>query len=69
MKVTVDAVTRPGAMVSGKVTFSDGQKATWYLDEMGRLGLVPAQQGYKPSPEDVQAFQRTLQAEMQKLGY
>ena len=67
--VTVDQVTRPGALVSGGVTFSDGQKATWYLDEMGRLGLVPAQQGYKPTPEDVQSFQRALQAEMQRLGY
>lgn len=69
VSVTLDQLTRPGALVSGGVTFSDGQKATWYLDEMGRLGLVPGQPGYKPTPEDVQAFQRALQAEMQKLGY
>lgn len=69
VSVTMDQVTRPGALVSGSATFSDGQKATWYLDEMGRLGLAPAQQGYKPTPEDVQAFQRALQAEMQRMGF
>ena len=69
VSVTVDQIARPGAFVSGGVTFSDGQSASWYLDESGRLGLAPAQQGYKPSAGDVQAFQRALQAEMQKLGY
>ena len=67
--VSLDKIARPGAMVSGSVTFSDGQTAAWYLDETGRLGLVAAQQGYKPTPADVQAFQRALQVEMQKLGY
>ncbi len=37
----VDTVARPGAMVSGSVTFSDGQKGHWYLDQMGRLGVAP----------------------------
>lgn len=67
--VNVDAVTRPGALVSGSVTFSDGQTAAWYLDQMGRLGVVPKTQGYKPSPADVEAFQRGLEAEMSKLGF
>ncbi|HVU07005.1 MAG TPA: hypothetical protein VHG89_00510 [Verrucomicrobiae bacterium] len=69
VSVTVDQITRPGAIVSGKVTFSDGQKADWYLDQTGRLGVVPAQQGYKPSPADVQDFQTALQSEVAKLGY
>jgi hypothetical protein len=69
VSVTVDQITRPGALVSGKVTFSDGQPADWYLDQMGRLGLVPQQQGYKPSAADVQDFQLALQQEMAKLGY
>jgi hypothetical protein len=56
-------------MISGKVTFSDGQIADWYLDQTGRLGVVPAQQGYKPSPADVQQFQIALQQEVAKLGY
>jgi hypothetical protein len=65
----VDQLTKPGTMISGKVTFSDGQIADWYLDQTGRLGVVPAQQGYKPSPADVQQFQIALQQEVAKLGY
>jgi len=68
VSVTVDQIARPGAVVSGKVIFSDGQKAEWYLDQMGRLGVVPGQQGYKPSAADVQQFQVALQDELQKLG-
>ncbi len=67
--MAVDQITRPGAIVSGKVTFSDGQQAEWYLDQAGRLGVVPKQQGYKPSAADVQDFQLALQQEMAKLGY
>ncbi len=69
VSVTVDQITRPGAIVSGKVNFSDGQLADWYLDQTGRLGLVPKQAGYKPSAADVQAFQLALQQEVAKLGY
>ncbi len=69
VSVTVDQITRPGAIVSGKVTFSDGQTADWYLDQMGRLGVVPKQQGYKPTAADVQDFQMALQQEVAKLGY
>jgi hypothetical protein len=69
VSVTVDQITRPGAIVSGKVTFTDGQAADWYLDQMGRLGVVPKQQGYKPSAADVQDFQLALQQEMAKMGY
>jgi hypothetical protein len=69
VSVTVDQITRPGSLISGKVTFSDGQIADWYLDQMGRLGVVPKQQGYKPLPADVQDFQMALQREVQKLGY
>jgi hypothetical protein len=69
VSVTVDQITRPGSLISGKVTFSDGQLADWYLDQMGRLGVVPKVQGYKPSAADVQEFQLALQREVQKLGY
>jgi hypothetical protein len=66
--VTADKVTRPGALVSGQVTFSDGVTAEWYLDQTGRLGVVPKQQGYKPSAADVQQFQIALEGELAKLG-
>lgn len=68
VSVTLDQITRPGAMVSGKVVFSDGNKADWYLDQTGRLGLVTQQPGYRPSPGDVQQFQAALEAELSKLG-
>jgi hypothetical protein len=69
VSVDVDQITRPGALISGKVTFSDGQLADWYLDQAGRLGVVPKQQGYKPTQGDVQQFQLALQREVAKLGY
>src|SRR5271154_6395824 len=69
VSVSVDQITKPGMMVSGKVTFSDGQIADWYLDQTGRLGVVPKTAGYKPSAADVQDFQLALQQEVAKLGY
>ncbi len=69
VSVSVDAVTQPGTLVSGTVTFSDGNTASWYLDQMGRLGLAPKQQGYRPSPEDIEDFQLEIQSELQKLGF
>ena len=68
VKVAVDQIARPGALVSGKVTFSDGKSAEWFLDQTGRLGIVPPEKGYKPSQEDLQAFNIELQNEFQKLG-
>jgi hypothetical protein len=69
VSVNVDQLAKPGMIVSGKVTFSDGQKADWYLDQSGRLGVVPAQQGYKPSAADMQQFQSALQNELARLGF
>jgi hypothetical protein len=69
VSVTVDQVTRPGALVSGNVTFSDGNSAQWYLDQTGRLGVAAKQQGYRPSENDVMAFQTELQNQLAKLGY
>src|SRR6266496_2209574 len=69
VSVRVDHLARPGAVVSGSVTFSDGQSAAWYLDQMGRLALAPKQQGYKPSQADLQTFQVELQNELAKMGF
>jgi hypothetical protein len=69
VSVSVDQIAKPGAIVSGKVTFSDGQSADWILDQTGRLGVVPKTAGYKPSAADVQDFQTALQAEIAKLGF
>jgi hypothetical protein len=69
VSVTVDQLTRPGALVSGKAKFSDGKTAEWFLDQAGRLGLAPTEKGYKPPPADLQEFQIALQTELQKIGY
>jgi hypothetical protein len=66
--VIVDHIARPGSVVSGKVTFSDGKKAEWYIDQTGRLGLAPEQAGYRPPTVDIQQFQAALEAELSKLG-
>lgn len=58
--VLLDEINIPGMLFSGKVTFSDGQKAIWYVDETGRLGLNPDQIDYKPSQEDLVSFQQEL---------
>ena len=69
VSVSVDQLARPGALVSGKVTFTDGVTAEWHLDQAGRLGLVPKQAGYRPPPADLQQFQMALENELAKLGF
>ena len=67
--VMVDALMIPGTMASGDVTFSDGVKGKWYLDQMGRLGLggdLP--QGYRPSPADGAMFQARLMEALRAKG-
>ncbi len=68
VSVSVDTLARPGTVVSGSVTFSDGNRAEWYLDDLGRLGLVPGQEGYRPSQQDLLTFQNDLQAQLERLG-
>ena len=69
LSVTVDAIMIPGTMASGDVTFSDGVKGKWYLDQMGRLGLggdLP--QGYRPAPADAALFQARLMEALRAKG-
>jgi hypothetical protein len=68
VSVAVDQLARPGAVVSGQVTFSDGKKADWHIDQTGRLGLAPQEAGYRPPAADVQQFQIALEAELSKMG-
>lgn len=69
VKVEVDRLIKPGALVSGTVVFSDGVKAQWSLDQTGRLGLGGTKPGYRPSPSDIQQFQAALQRELARQGY
>lgn len=66
--VKIDQITKPQALVSGKVTFSDGQTAEWMLDQMGRLSLNPDTPGYRPTEADVMAFQTELQNAARSQG-
>jgi len=69
VSVSLDRVMRPGAMVSGDVTFSDGGKGKWLIDQYGRFGLDPATPGYRPSQSDLQIFQMKLREELRRHGY
>jgi len=60
VRVSRDEIVIPGMMCSGKVQFSDGEKALWYVDESGRLGLDPDTSGYRPTQDDIVAFQTQL---------
>lgn len=66
VSATIDNITLPGAMVSGKVTFSDGETAIWMIDQTGRPGLDPDTPGYRPSEEDLVEFQTQLKTLLQK---
>jgi hypothetical protein len=68
VQVMADEITLPGTMASGKVNFSDGVQASWYVDQSGRLGVQAPEVGYKPPTEDVASFQAQLQAILKRLG-
>ncbi|MCH2061334.1 MAG: hypothetical protein MK183_11970 [Verrucomicrobiales bacterium] len=66
--VTVDSLMKPGAVISGKVTFSDGEGGSWMIDQMGQLRLDPETEDYRPSQEDIQKFQMELQKAASSQG-
>ncbi|MDE0825821.1 MAG: hypothetical protein OSA48_03325 [Akkermansiaceae bacterium] len=65
ISVTLDSMTRPGAAVSGQITFSDGEKGMWMIDQEGRPGLDTQTQGYRPSEADLVAFEQELRRLLQ----
>ena len=68
VEVSVDALMIPGTFASGDVTFSDGTKGKWYLDQAGRLGLSGLPDGYRPNPADGAVFQSKLMSALQAKG-
>ena len=68
VNLTVDSLTQPQCIISGKVNFSDGKGAAWYIDQLGRLGLNPDEEGYSPSQEDLAVFQIELRKVLSKQG-
>lgn len=70
VSVDVDAVTPPGALMSGSVTFSDGEALGWQLLSNGQLGLVPGDNSdYRPSSEDMQDFRVKMDELLRKKGF
>jgi hypothetical protein len=70
VSVEIDRVVKAGAVVSGTVVFSDGVKAAWAVDNMGRLVLDPGgREGYRPSQDDIRAFQEELKRQVSRRGY
>ena len=64
VSVTVSPVTQPGVMASGSVTFSDGVKCEWHVDQYGQPALVPPSDGYRPPEADMAKFGQKLQKEL-----
>ena len=67
--VSLHKIYKPGSVVSGSVDFSDGEKAEWSLDQMGRLALNPGTEAYQPSESDLQDFQKKLSILLQNQGH
>lgn len=56
--VTLDELTLPGTLISGKVQFASGTRGGWQIDQLGRFAWNELQG--QPSPEELQAFQVEL---------
>ncbi len=68
VKVEIDNIALPGALVSGRVSFSDGETGIWMLDQYGHPGLDPDTPGYRPTQEDIMEFQKQLAGLVRKQG-
>ncbi|NQT94524.1 MAG: hypothetical protein HQ559_17345 [Lentisphaerae bacterium] len=69
ISVEIDRITKPGFLVSGTVRFSDGETASWALDQTGRIALESGTPGYKPSEQDLAAMQEELRRALQSHGF
>lgn len=69
VKMSVDSLLRPGAIISGKADFGGGKVVSWWLDQMGRLGMDAGDPDFRPSEEQVLSFQTELQKVLRKNGY
>jgi hypothetical protein len=61
VRVSLDQITKPSALISGKVVFSDGEEAEWMIDHTGLPSIIPKRPGYRPSQKDIIEFQMQLQ--------
>jgi hypothetical protein len=68
VKVTISALQRPGALISGNATFAGGE-AEWWLDQMGQLSMDPKTEGFRPNQQQMMSFQKELQKAVEKKGF
>lgn len=69
VSVRVDEIAIPGSLISGKVTFSDGKTASWFIDQMGRPGMRSPEPGYQPPAGDMPKFQNELDRVLMEAGF
>jgi len=69
VSVTIDQVQQPGALLSGKANFGGGNSLAWMVDQMGQLKIDPGISDFRPTSEQMMAFQRELQKAMQGGGF
>lgn len=70
VSMVLDKIVVPGAMVSGEVTFTDGTKARWAIDQYGQFGMdAEGKPGYTPTQDDLRAFQMQLRVQLRQHGY
>lgn len=58
VKISMDEIQLPGALLSGKANFPGGANGAWFIDQMGRFGW--RELSGTPSPQEMQAFQVEL---------
>lgn len=58
LKVTLDELQLPGALISGKVEFPSGTRGAWMIDQMGRFAWNDL--SGTPTQDELQAFQIRL---------
>lgn len=66
--VSISALQRPGALISGTVSFAGGETAEWWLDQMGQLGMNPKNEDFRPNEKQMMSFQKELQRVVQEKG-
>lgn len=68
VSVLLDEITKPGAVVSGRITFSDGERGLWWIDSTGRPGMDLDTAGYRPSEPDLMVFETELRRLLEQGG-
>ncbi|MEG0024516.1 MAG: hypothetical protein RR719_04115 [Akkermansia sp.] len=58
-QVTIDEITPPHALLTGKMTFMSGAQGIWSIDKMGRIDWEPI--AGEPTEADLQSFEKELQ--------